>query len=182
MKQAIALTLGMLLAVALPASIPVGSDSFPLKETKACCPKNLPSTSPIKPPSPGQQDKTKMLTGKWETVQPEITLADAYARGSGKIRIEQASIRFEFHADGAFVKILTSRKYDGIRFEERGRWEIAPEGRLLLHTADADGGTITQSTQIKYLEMDELVLDQPLTMNGSRFSSTEDRDLYFNKQ
>ena len=127
------------------------------------------------------QQQQRRLTGNWEHVLPEVTLAAGSGPGAQRLTLENATLRFEFHPDGTYTRILSSRVSDR-RFEEVGTWEISKDGeRLLLHCRDAAGNRFTQCTRIKYLQMDELVLEQPLAVAGQRFVTQEAHDFYFNK-
>ncbi len=128
------------------------------------------------------QQQQRSLTGNWEHVLPQVTLSSPCAGGDNQsITIENASLRFEFRPDGTFTRVLSSRLSD-LRFEEEGTWEISKDGqRLFLHCRDANGNPVTQCTRIVYLQMDELVLEQPLAVAGKRFVVQEDNDFYFNK-
>jgi len=128
------------------------------------------------------QQQQRSLTGNWEHVLPEVTLTDSGTAGEGQeIVMENASLSFEFRPDGTFTRVLSSQ-LSGQRFEETGTWEISKDGqRLFLHCQGADGKILTQCTRIKYLQMDELVLEQPLAVAGKRFLVQEDNDFYFNK-
>lgn len=128
------------------------------------------------------QQQQRSLTGNWEHVLPKVTLSNPCVGGDDQsVTLENASLRFEFRPDGTFTRVLSSR-HSGLRLEEEGTWEISKDGgRLFLHCRDADGNPITQCTRIKYLQMDELVLEQPLAVSGRRFVAQEDHDFYFNK-
>lgn len=136
------------------------------------------------PALPRQQDhKETALTGRWENVLPSVTLTDNCAEGAAyRLEMKKVSFLFEFREDGTFTRVLNSQESQ-LRFEEEGRWEISKDGtNLLLYSTDPMGNTITQRAKIKYLEMDELVLEQPLAVVGQRFASIENNDFFFNKQ
>lgn len=121
------------------------------------------------------------LTGEWRNTRALLTLRSADCDPGDALELEEASISFEFQSDGAFTKVVSS-DVKSIRFEERGRWEVSKDGdHLLLHTPSADGTALTQRIRIKFLELDELVLETPLAVVGRTFASVPNKDFYFNK-
>lgn len=128
------------------------------------------------------QQQQAGLTGRWENVLPEVTLINGCNNADQSlIKMDDVSFRFEFRPDGTFTRSLSSQVSDQ-HFEENGRWEVSKDGKhLLLHCKGIDGNTVTQCARIKHLEMDELVLEQPLTLVGRQFVSMANNDFFFNK-
>lgn len=132
---------------------------------------------------PQQNRQESALTGSWENILASVTLSDNCAgNADSHLEMKKVSLRFEFRRDGTFTRVLKSRDAQ-VRFQEEGRWEISKDGRnLLLHSVDSEGHAVTQCAKIKHLEMDELVLEQPLAVVGRRFASVDNEDFFFNKQ
>lgn len=165
MKRGIVLMLGMLLATLLPAG---AAGNYFLSPTTA---------------DSQQEQVCHALTGAWEIVIPELTLTDTGKTGSAaRLQLKTALLSFRFRPDGTFTRVLTTRN-GSLRFEEEGRWEVSKdESTLLLYWPDPDGGQYTQYVRIKMLEMDEMVLEQPLSVVGQEFVALDKNDYYFNKQ
>lgn len=130
-----------------------------------------------------QSRKRSALVGKWSNTTASVTLNNAcIPEEDSKLKLDKVSFQFEFRKDGTFTRTLISRNAD-VYLVEEGAWEISKDGKqLLLHCRGNDGEMVTQCTKIKYLEMDEMVLEQPLVAVGKRFISIEeDADFFFNK-
>ncbi len=121
------------------------------------------------------------LTGEWRNTRANLTLSSPDCGTDGAVEIDKASILLEFHADGTFIKVIRCLTKD-IRFEERGQWEVAADGKkVLLHVPVSGGQMITQALRIKHIELDELVVETPLAVVGRTFTSVPNNDFYFNK-
>ncbi len=108
------------------------------------------------------------LAGKWEnTLYP-------FDESAPKM-VEGAFLTYNFRVDGTYVKTLGGT---GKLIEEHGRWEVSPDGTqiLLFHTAEVAPQTI----HIKYVQADELVLEQALNCKEPGFC-TRQKTFYFNK-
>lgn len=111
------------------------------------------------------------LIGRWEN--PFFAL-DTQPSSYG-------SLRYHFRDNGTYVKTLGGAE---TRIEEEGTWEISDNGKHLLMRSkslcDGQPVSVTQVATIKHLELDELVLEQSICVDGIAVSS-EPTDFYFNK-
>lgn len=87
-------------------------------------------------------------------------------------------LHYRFNADGTYHKSLGSG--DAL-VEEAGQWEVSRDGHfLLLHARSSAGDIQTQMVPILHFDLDELVLDQSLQLNGEDYCARR-RNLFFNK-
>ncbi len=118
------------------------------------------------------------LVGSWSNSMYPF---DPPARGGRQERIEGAFLTYELHADGTYTKSLGGNQ---LVVREKGAWELSKDGRfLLLHTTREVSGRrqqVTEIARIKYLQLDELVLEQALEANSQAFC-TRRKDFFFYK-
>ncbi len=115
------------------------------------------------------------LKGRWQNTVGAMELPEmAREENAGPETSETAVLQYHFLEDGVFVRSID---HGAAHFEERGRWEIAADGQsILLHFP----GRAMEKAAIKYIELDEMVLEQPLHIPGSNWGY-ETRQLFFNK-
>lgn len=119
------------------------------------------------------------LAGDWSnTMYPFDPVSQAGAAGK---QIAGAFLKYEFRSDGTYVKMVGGEK---VVIKETGAWEISKDGRyLLMHANVLEGGRQTTSSsmaRIKYLQLDELVLEHSLQVQDAKFC-TRQKDFFFNK-
>ncbi len=111
------------------------------------------------------------LIGRWEN--PFFAL-DTQPSSYG-------SLRYHFRENGTYLKTLGGAE---TRIEEEGTWEISEDGKHLLMRSkslcDGQQVSVTQVATIKHLDLDELVLEQSICVDGVAVSA-EPTDFYFNK-
>ena len=122
---------------------------------------------------------SRELIGEWENILPSVTLQ---APGNPEIpstTLTGVRVNLTFKADGTFTKSITGNS--GVKFEEKGTWDLTTNGKYInLHCTDTSGNAVTQCVKIRHLDIDELVLEQPLAMIGFSYSK-ENKLFYFNK-
>lgn len=121
----------------------------------------------------------KQLTGKWEhsPTAPDIFVEEGLC--ATREQAISAVFRYSFRPDGTFSKGLHSDEL-GIDLIDEGRWRLSGDGKyLLLERFEADAPYV-ETIQIKYLNLDELVLCQIPAFNRA-VASRASRDLFFNK-
>ncbi len=108
------------------------------------------------------------LVGKWQNPFFE------YKNANG-------SLKFHFRGDGTYTKMLSGGEF---LIKEEGNWEISNDGKhLIMRSQSVCEGELTTRTQvatIKHLQLDELVLEQAVCVDGVTVSA-EPKDFYFNK-
>ncbi|MBK7869812.1 MAG: hypothetical protein IPJ74_03540 [Saprospiraceae bacterium] len=95
--------------------------------------------------------------------------------------IKNGSLRYQFRENGTYSKVLGGSE---TRIEEEGTWEISADGKhLLMRSQSLCNGqqvAVTNVAAIKHLQLDELVLEQALCVDGVNVSA-EPKDFFFNK-
>ncbi len=124
-------------------------------------------------------DLRQDLVGKWENMLPQVTLRAIGNPEIPNVTLKGVRVIFDFKADGRFHKSIISK--DEVTYEENGRWELSKDGKYIyLHCTDSENGPVTQAVKIKFFDMDELVLEQPLAVVGQSYC-TDNQYFYFNK-
>lgn len=118
-----------------------------------------------------QRNITASMVGTWEsTVYPF-----AIKNGKKKARKEGAFLQYHFQADGNYTIEYGD---DDDRFQETGYWSISSNGKkIVLNAADSNK---KQTIMIKYLELDELVLEHAEVERVKSFSPG-DKSVFFHK-
>lgn len=123
-------------------------------------------------------DKKQALIGEWENILTKVELEALGNPEIPKVSLQGVRVQITFQANGNFNKAIVTA--EGVSFEEKGKWDISKDGEyILLHCADNDQ-PMTQAVKIKHLELDELVLEQPLAIIGKSYSTTN-KYFFFNK-
>ncbi len=111
------------------------------------------------------------LVGRWDN--PFFTLESQ--------NIHNGSLRYHFRDNGTYTKTLGGAE---TQIQEEGTWEVSEDGKhLLMRSKSLCNGqevAVTQVATIKYLQLDELVLEQSICVDGVAVSA-ESKDFYFNK-
>ena len=110
-------------------------------------------------------NKEQILAGKWENTTYPFDLRS----------IEGAYLKYSFHNNGRFDRLLGCA---GRNIKESGEWWLAKDGQHLVMRLDNGETTIAE---IKYLELDEMVLHHVLSCEDRNFA-TGDKDFFFNRQ
>jgi hypothetical protein len=119
------------------------------------------------------------LIGKWENILPQVKIRDAGNPEIPATTLEGVKVVFDFKTNGFFQKSIISN--GEVTYQENGKWEVSKDGAYIyLHCQDPKSGPITQAVKIKHLDLDELVLEQPLAVIGQSYC-TDNQYFYFNK-
>lgn len=113
------------------------------------------------------------LVGKWES--PNFMLEGGNARRD----TNGSSLKYHFRNDGTYSKTLGGAE---VQIEEEGTWSLSEDCTQLTMQSKTlcAGQLVTTVATIKYLAMDELVLEQTLCVAGMVVSA-KPKSLYFNK-
>ncbi len=115
------------------------------------------------------------LQGCWQNTVSAIELPEmAREENAGPQGAETATLQYQFRENGAFVRSID---HGTTHVEEHGRYEVSADGRFVLLYFP---GKEVEKAAIKYIELDEMVLEQPLRIPGSPLSM-ENRQIFFNK-
>ncbi|MBX2928963.1 MAG: hypothetical protein KF852_14095 [Saprospiraceae bacterium] len=134
------------------------------------------SADPINPAPDTPQGKTyHLLQGVWENIVSATELTETVREENvGPENAETAQLRYHFCSNGAFVRSI---RHGSQYIEETGAWEISEDGAsLLLHFA----GKEAEQAAIRYIEADEMVLEQSPRMPGNAHQ-TETKQWFFSK-
>ncbi len=107
----------------------------------------------------------KLLTGKWENTTYPFDLPS----------IDGAYLKYSFQNNGQFSRSLGSSSQ---ALQEQGQWKLSKDGKHLI--LNFENG-LTALAEVKYLEMDELVLKHVLSCEDKSFT-TALKDFFFNRQ
>ena len=128
-----------------------------------------------------QKERLRLLAGMWVNTHPNLKLESPCGEAE-MLHVKHAEVQYDFQEDGTFHKVLTSRVDPDLRLEETGRWKVSADGKELhLFRTTADGDLLVTQADIKYVELDELVLSHPVASIGEREVLNADTDLFFNK-
>lgn len=134
------------------------------------------SADPTNPTPDTPQGKTyHLLQGVWENIVSAAELAEmAREENVAPENAETAQLRYHFRSNGAFIRSI---RHGSQYIEETGGWEISEDGEsLLLHFA----GKEVEKASIRYIEADEMVLEQSPRMPGNSHQ-TESKQWFFSK-
>ncbi|GJM32125.1 MAG: hypothetical protein DHS20C18_11260 [Saprospiraceae bacterium] len=113
-----------------------------------------------------------LLNGQWENMVYPFEVQN----DGNKMPLEGAFLRYEFRADGSYVKTLGCKSS---RINSSGSWSVSNDGNHLLLYEDCDKAPL--KAKIKYIELDELVLEQALVSGEPQFC-TGKKDFFFAKR
>ena len=116
----------------------------------------------------------RQLAGEWGNNSRPVQITPL--EGSAETR--EAFMTYRFNQDGTYLKTLKSGNYN---LHEGGIWNISKDGKyLVLHKKtqqDELPSDKAELIKIKYLELDELVLEQKV-----KEVCTQRANYYFNKR
>ncbi len=107
------------------------------------------------------------LTGEWNSVTFPSDLAAAMGCITD-VKAGTVSMHLEFNNNGTYTKICET---GASRMEERGFYEITPDGQYIIFYASGQAGNPAETYQasvvrIQYLNIGEMVLEQPISAFG----------------
>jgi hypothetical protein len=107
------------------------------------------------------------LIGEWNSVTFPSDLAVAMGCAT-EVNAATVSMHLEFDDNGAYTKICAT---GSSRMEERGFYEITPDGQYIIFYASGQPGNPAETYQasvvrIQYLNIGEMVLEQPVSAFG----------------
>lgn len=112
-----------------------------------------------------RSQKETLLAARWENTTYPFDLKS----------MEGAYLKYNFQKNGRFERMLGCASRN---IKEAGDWWLAKDGLHLVMRLDNGETTVAE---IKYLEMDEMVLKHVLNCEERDFA-TGDRDFFFNRQ
>lgn len=119
------------------------------------------------------------LYGEWENILSKVELEALGNPEIPNVSLEGVRVHIDFQRNGQFTKSIITQ--EGTSFKENGKWDLSPDGQYIhLFCTDSEGSRVVQAVKIKHLEMDEMVLEQPLAMIGKSYS-TNKKYFFFNK-
>ena len=127
------------------------------------------------------QTVTRSVSGEWEHTLTPAQLQELDILDVQNVDHQRARIRLYLSENGTFSKELLCASAN-IHIRETGTWKVSRDGQFLLFN-DLDGNQVTNSRciRLKYLELDEMVLEQALAF-AKTGKQTSTQDFYFNKQ
>lgn len=165
--------LTLLIAVAM--LLPLSANNYP-EALEPCC--NGSPDSSIATSITGEEGTSALalktiglLTGQWENMVYPFEV-----QTSNGLPLEGAFLRYEFRANGSYVKTLGSKT---TRANDSGQWSVSNDGQYLLLYDDCSKEPL--KAKIKYIQLDELVLEQALVSGEPQFC-TGKKDFFFNKR
>jgi len=116
------------------------------------------------------------LYGGWVNISHDVELE---ATGQETRFLQTARIFFNLLQDGTYSRQLWTGDASELITEDKGLWNLSSDGELIHFYPE--GVNYSHLAQVKWFELDELVLEQVLRFaDGTVVSGI--RDLYFNKQ
>jgi hypothetical protein len=127
------------------------------------------------------QEVTRSVYGEWEHTLTPDQLKELDILDVQNMDHQRARVRLYLSKNGTFSKELLCASAN-IYLRETGTWKVSRDGQFLLFN-DLDGSRIPNSRciRVKYLELDEMVLEQALAF-AKTGKQTSTQDFYFNKQ
>jgi len=123
-----------------------------------------------------QGNVSAQLFGRWENMLSANELPDSAREENAGPDSESATatLIYHFRTNGTFTRAID---YGATHVEESGRWEVTADGQhLVLHFT----GKEVEIAAIKYMELDEMVLEQSIRVPGANFR-IEAKQHFFNK-
>lgn len=112
-----------------------------------------------------RSQKESMLAARWENTTYPFDLQS----------MEGAYLKYNFLKNGRFERTLGCASRN---IKDAGEWWLAKDGQHLVMRMDSGETTVAE---IKYLELDEMVLKHVLNCEDKDFA-TGDKDFFFNRQ
>jgi len=124
---------------------------------------------------------TRSVAGEWEHTLTPAQLKELDILDIQNVDHQRARVRLYLSENGTFSKELLCASAN-IHIRETGTWKVSRDGQFLLFN-DLDGNQVVNSRciRLKYLELDEMVLEQALAF-AKTGTQTSAQDFYFNKQ
>jgi len=127
-----------------------------------------------------QQVLQKELSGSWEHLLTPAQVKELDVLDAEDINIHQAKVRLYFTPNGIFTKELICAEAN-IHIRETGTWKVSRDGQfILLNDLHGIQPEDSRCIRLKYLELDELVLEQALAFADTKGALSR-QDFYFNK-
>lgn len=134
---------------------------------------------PMNLPHP-QKGLQKELNGSWEHLLSPAQVEELQVLEASNILHQQAWVRLHFSPNGIFTKELIAPDAD-IHIRETGTWKVSRDGQfILLNNLHGVQRADSRCIRLKYIELDELVLEQPLAFVDVKGTLAR-QDFYFNK-
>ena len=168
MKKLLITLFAMTLLVAPAWSNPTSQATTSIPEN--CCEEKSDSNQPLAVSKKVSLVENSLI-GSWEN---SIYPFEVQAENGTRKQMEGAFLKYYFNENGTYKKVMGTREK---KIEEFGSWEVSEDASTLVITSDC---TATQSIKIKYLQLDELVLEQSLKSTEVDFC-TGVKDFFFNK-
>jgi hypothetical protein len=120
--------------------------------------------------------RMSQLYGGWVNISHQVELE---VPGQEKRSLTTARVVFKLLEDGTYSRQLWTGDASELIVEDRGLWNLSSDGKLIHFYPE--GESFSHLAQVKWFELDELVLEQVLRFpDGTVVKGI--RDLYFNKQ
>ncbi len=116
------------------------------------------------------------LCGTWVNVSHDIDVKNANGVST---RLQTAKIQFDLRSNGTYSRQLWTGNSSELIAQDNGMWELSNDGKLIHFYPE--GASYSYLAQVKWFELDELVLEQVLNFPED-ITISGIRDLYFNKQ
>lgn len=127
-----------------------------------------------------QEGLQNELKGSWEHTLTPAQLDELQVLSADNMRHQQAKVRLHFAPNGIFTKELICPDAD-IHIRETGTWKVSRDGQfLLLNNLHGIQHEDSRCIRLKYLELDEMVLEQALAFVDTKGTLSR-QDFYFNK-
>jgi len=123
-----------------------------------------------------QKTVRKEIAGQWEHSLSAENVSSIDGLLGDDLRYLQVKVRLDLRSDGTYSFSLYSLEA-GELVDEAGTWTITKDGStLVMNKLDGE----QQLIRIKYLELDELVLEQDLEFGDHEYNLPKS-DYFFNK-
>lgn len=118
----------------------------------------------------------RALIGNWENAMyPFEFVAEDPGTETNRV-VDGAYLTYEFFDNGTYLKRYGG---DDIHIVEKGHWEVANTGKLV--TLRSSRVRASEEIKIKYIELDELVIEQDLYSEYKAFRTTK-KNFFFNRR
>lgn len=124
-----------------------------------------------------KQYVTRSLSGAWEHTLTPKQLEELGFFYNDNLKYARSKVYVSFDKNGSFSKELICPD-TSLNIKETGIWKISPDGQYLMLSGLA--GSENRVLRLKYIEMDEMVIEQALSFI-EQGRSTSNQDFFFNK-